>query len=67
MSYLHPMDDVTGFEDEQEVHDWLLYRSIGLQDAIDILVSKWGYRPDEAKRIVSEWTEDAEDEDTDND
>jgi len=63
MTYPHPMDDPTGFRDEQEVHDWLLYRSIGFHDAIDALVSTWGYRRDEAKRIVSEWVEDFKDED----
>lgn len=48
------------FTDEDEVHEWFVYRGLDHHEAIEALMSCFGYKLDDARQIVSEWAEDAE-------
>jgi hypothetical protein len=48
------------FTDEDEVHEWFAHRSLGHHEAIEALMSCFGYKLEDARQIVAEWAEDAE-------
>lgn len=48
------------FTDEDEVHEWLAYRGLTHHEAIEALMSCFGYKLDDARQIASEWADDLE-------